>query len=399
VNSLSFTNVQTDNVTLNRVVYIEPSYQVYIDQVNVPISTADFNISFKVLSEESVFSVNAYGPNNETLGINTYTNLTSGVFTFQVNTTGATSFTLITVLDEMNFIIENNTAFVDDYPITDNNYSASTTIHLPSGAQLVSYDDTSLSNSTSDGNWILSGQEALVPSNSSLSSISYTGSYYFYLADSLNRVISITPSSILVQDNLLIDNIGNTELTSASFTLPSDATGISVSDSIGSIPFVNSNQTISFDLRARVYPNEKSDFLIQYSLPLSDLLKSENGVNTFSSTVLPSWLNMPAANVSLSIQLPAGSSDAVLQGGQIIPGYRLTAEANFNQITPFTNQNFVLTYTTTSPLAPYYGIIILIAIAFVIIASFSAYYIIKRRRAAKQIAASPNTDSKQKPES
>ena len=397
VNSSSVANVQATSTSLNRTVYLEPSYQVYVDQVSIPDSSPNFNITFDVFSSNSLFSVNAYGPSNQSLNIITFTNTTAGTFTFQVNTSGISSFTLITVLDEMTFVTGNFTAFVDFYP-SDGDYSASTTIYLPSGAQLLSYTDQTFANSTSNGIWLLNGQKVLAPtSNSTVGSVSYEGNFSLIMADSLSRSIDITPSAIFVQDDLLLKNIGNTLVTSASFTLPSEATGITVRDSIGYFTFSTNNHTINFDLRARLYPNERADFTIQYTLPLSDMLKNENGVNILTSSVLPSWVNMPVTNASVSIQMPAGSSNAQLQGGQIVPGYRLTANSQYTLLTPYTNQNFTLIYTTSSTIAPYYGIIILAAIIIAAIVSASAYRLRLKRKTTPQKPAPPAVADKKKP--
>jgi hypothetical protein len=51
----------------SRTVYLEPSYQVYIDEVSLLPPTASFNISFRLLDATDVYAVYAYGPQNETL--------------------------------------------------------------------------------------------------------------------------------------------------------------------------------------------------------------------------------------------------------------------------------------------------------------------------------------------
>lgn len=393
------------NPTVNRTLYIEPSYLVYVDNVVFPSSgVPGFNITFQVLSQSCFLSANAYGPSNQTLGTTaTFSNssLSYTNMTISVNAAGVTSFTLYTIIDGMTFNFGNYTAFVNFYPTVNTPSAGTTAIYLPSGSQLVSCSDNSLSNSTTGT--VLSGSKDLLPTNSSLGSVVYAGNYQLLEVESLGRVMEITSSSILVQDTLTLQNIdniyGSTKLSAIQFNLPQNASGISVIDSIGYLTSTQANNTISVALRNTLYPASNVAFTLIYSLPASSLISSSNGRTVVSSNVVPEWLNMPVRDASVTLLMPYGSSDPQMTGANFTTyQYHPAAVANYSLLTPFTNQPFTLSYVA-SPIWPYLGQILIIVVVVAIVALYVLYRIRWAKKASPPAKTVPPTTTAKKPQS
>jgi len=380
----------------SRTVYLEPSYQVYIDEVSLLPPTASFNISFRLLDATDVYAVYAYGPQNETLRTRAYWDSTSKIYTVNINTTGINSFKLLTIYHEMSINIDTFSTYVNFFPIVDNSSSASTSVYLPSGAQLLNYDESYLSNSTSGERILISGSKQLIPGNASFGVVGYSGNYSLVEADSFSRTIKVTPSTILMEETIKVRNSGlYTSSSKIILNAPEGATDLKAMDTIGYLNLVQSGQTITVDLRSKIYPDEYYEFTLLYSLPPSTLIKIVDGRDLMSGNVLPDWFNMPAKQVSLTVLMPPGSSDAQMVGGNITEkGGSLAASTSHVFLTPYTNEAFRLTFTP-SPYASYMGTALIIVIVVVVIVIAFLYR--KFKKGAKEIVPSPAVPSPAKP--
>ena len=372
----------------SRIVYLEPSYQIYIDEVSLLPPTASFNISFRLLDATDVYAVYAYGPQNETLRTRAYWDSTSKIYTVNVNTTDINSFRLMTIYHEMTLNIDNFTTYVNFFPIVDNSSSASTSVYLPLGAQLLNYDESYLSNSTSGERILISGSKQLMPSNASFGAVVYSGNYSLVEADSFSRTIKVTPSTILMEETIKVRNSGlYTSLSKVILNAPKGTTDLKAMDTIGYLNLVQSGQTITIDIRSKTYPNEYYEFTLLYSLPSSSLLQIVDGKSVISGNVLPEWFNMPAKQVSLTVLMPPGSSDAQMVGGNITEkGGSLVANTSYIFLTPYTNEAFRLAFTS-SPYASYMGPALVIVIVVVVIVV--ALLCRKFKKGAKEVAPAP----------
>jgi hypothetical protein len=346
-------------------------------------------VTFNLLSTSEVFSVNAYGPTNQSLNTEIYAESINGTFTgeytINVDTSNTQTFRLVTVIDGLNFatneVAGNNTAYINFFPILDQNCTITTTIYLPQGSKVLYYDFPFLSNSTMTGGIpVISGSADMMPSNSTLGVVQYLGDFTFLQANSVDRQIQITSSGIQVKDTLNLNDTGNTEITNFNFTAPVGASNLKAMDTVGYLSLSQNGSLVTVATRQSISYNEGFQISILYSLPLS-MLKSENGKTVFSGNILPDYVNMPVNNVSLTILLPLGSSNAQMVGGQIVPNW-LSSEAiaSASLLTPFTNQTFSLSYTPSS-FMPYIGQIILVIII-ILIAIFLVIYFIRGRKKA-----------------
>jgi hypothetical protein len=378
-------------------VYIEPSYQVYVDNFSIPSSLTSFNVSFSIFSENAnVYSIYAYGPQNQPLQTIPYWDSTNLTYTVNINTTGVNGFRLLTILHNMAFSYTNVTVYVNFFPIVNNSSSASTSIYLPTNAQLLNYSEILLSNSTSGEKVVISGSKELPPSNESFGTIVYSGNFSFIEADSLSRVIKITPFAILMEETMRVINSGSSNpLTNITLNVPEGATDLKAMDTIGYMDFVQSGQNITVNTRLPIYYGEYCEFTFLYSLPSSSLIQISEGKSVISSNVLPDWLNIPAKQVFLTIFMPSGSSDAQMVGGQITEKEgSLVANASYLLLTPYTNDVFRLSYTS-SPFAPYIGPVLLIIIIVAIVVGVFLYW--KYKKGKKEVAPPPTTPSPTKP--
>jgi len=380
----------------SRTVYLEPSYQVYIDEFSLLPPTGSFNVSFKLLDALNVYAVYAYGPQNQTLKTRAYWDSTGKIYTVNVNTTDVNSFKLLTVYHGMAYYYDNFTTYVNFFPIVDSSSSASTSVYLPLGAQLLNYDESYLSNSTSGERTLISGSKQLTPGNASFGAVDYSGNYSLIEADSFSRTIKVTPSAILMEETIKVRNSDlYTSLSKVILNAPKDATDLKVMDTIGYLGFTQSGQTITIDIRSKTYPNEYCEFTLLYSLPSSNLLQIVDGKSVISGNVLPEWFNMPAKQVSLTVLMPPGSSDAQMVGGNITEkGGSLVANTSYIFLTPYTNEAFSLAFTS-SPYASYMGPALIIVIVVVVIAVALLYR--KFKKGAKEVVPSPVVPSPTKP--
>ena len=387
---------EQDTPVCSRTVYLEPSYQVYIDEFSIPSSFASFNVSFSLLGMTNIYSVYAYGPQNQSLQTIPYWDSTNNTYTVNINTTDINSFRLLAIIHQMAYYYNNFTVFVNFFPIVDIGSSASTSVYLPAGAQLLNYTESYLSNSTSGERALISGSKELTPNNESSGTVVYSGNYSLIEADSLSRVIKITPSVILMEETMRVLNSGSsTPLTNITLNAPEGATDLKAMDTIGYLNLVQSGQTITVDTRVPVYYGEYCEFTLLYLLPPSSLIQIADGRSVMSGNVLPDWFNMPARQVFLTVFLPPGSSDAQIVGGQITEkGGSLVANASYILLTPYTNDVLRISYTS-SPYASYVGSALILII--IVVAVAGAFLYRKFKKGKKEVAPPPVAPSPTKP--
>ena len=387
---------------------MEPSYQVYIDNISISAGTPSFNITFPIISNGDVFSASAYGPDNQALGVN-ITYPSSSYASVVVSTQNLTSFSLVTILDGTTYLYGNYTTYLDFYPTTNSNITTTSTTYLPEGAQYLFYNYTqgNFSSSTSGTRTVLSGTGTSFI-NSTSGTVTYGGNYQQLEVSSLNRLFEIGTSNILVQDTITFNVTGLSfypyfeySLSTININTPPGATGISVGDTIGTLSYVqNNNGTITVTLRNSIISNEVVEFTLYYSLPLSSMVTSDNGRAVFSSAVSPSWLNYPVRGSAVIILMPLGSSDPQMAGAQTLTyNGHLAAMASFGpSIITYVNPSYSLSYVP-SLIGPYLLLIIIIVLVVIAIVSYVIYRLVWKKRRAQRGAgqASPAAKPQQNP--
>ncbi|MDD1776034.1 MAG: hypothetical protein LUP94_01610 [Candidatus Methanomethylicus sp.] len=367
--SVGFTLSQTDG-TINRVIYMEPGFHLYEDDVVLPTTMDNYTIGFRMASLANAYSINAYGPQNESLSVAGYWNQTSGTLTITITTQNVTSFRLITILHAMTTYSNNYTAQVNFFPIVNSSPVVTTTAYLPSNALLLNYTPSDLSNSTSGSRAMISGSAQLTPETTTFGNVSFNGTYSIIEAESLNRVITVTSSGLKVEENILVTNLVNSIVRTVVFDAPKDASGLGVYDSIGSMDFNLTSQNLTVTLRTRLYPNEHAGFTIAYILPLSGYVQVDGSRNLISGNLLPEWCKILVKEISLTIIAPAASSDATIQGGTFsFDNGTINAKISNVSLTPYANRVYSLSYSPSSSI-PNLGLIIAIALAAVAVIGY-----------------------------
>jgi hypothetical protein len=199
-----------------------------------------------------------------------------------------------------------------------------------------------------------------------------------------------------MEETMRVLNSGSSNpLTNITLNVPEGATDLKAMDTIGYLNLTQSVQTITVDTRVAVYYGEYCEFTLLYSLPPSSLIQIAGGKSVISGNVLPDWFNMPAKQVSLTVIMPPGSSDAQIVGGQITEkGGSLVANASYVLLTPYTNEVFRLSFTS-SPYASYVGPALVIIIIVVVVVGAFLYRKFKKRK--KEVAPPPVAPSPAKP--
>uniref|UniRef100_A0A7C3FBC8 Uncharacterized protein n=1 Tax=Candidatus Methanomethylicus mesodigestus TaxID=1867258 RepID=A0A7C3FBC8_9CREN len=385
-------------VDYRRTVHLEAPYQIYEDEIWLESPAESYAVGFSLTSLNEVFQVIAFGPSNETLGREAYWMNTTGIFTVVVNTTGIDHFRLVTTLHYTTTYSTNYTTRVNFFPMLDHNETIETSVILPLGAELLSYNMTGISNSTEGGRTVLSGTLELNANSIKAGGIVYNGSFQLIEIEWLNRTIMPSPSGVSVEETLRVVNVGNTRINYAQFNLPLGYTEISVYDSIGALDFNASNGSLGVNFRTRIFRGEGYVFTIKYSLPPSSVTVV-SGRSQITGDLLPSWCKFLVRDVSLQIIMPPGSSDAQMSGGSVrSEGGKLIASASAQALSPYKNQPFALSYVSGA--ASYSGIFKLAILIAVAIAVVVLYLKFGRRRAkpeSPQHPAKPQQPQKKPP--
>jgi len=91
-------SVSSTDAAVQRYVYLEPGYQIYIDDYSLPAPAGNFTIDFKLGSLYNLYSVRASGPENQTLGVSGKWMQNSSTFTVTVQAGELTQFRVMTTL-------------------------------------------------------------------------------------------------------------------------------------------------------------------------------------------------------------------------------------------------------------------------------------------------------------
>lgn len=364
---------QLQDAQLTRMLYIEPSYQIYIDDVTLTQPSNSYNITFLLPTPSVIFEAKAYDPQNQSLAITQIPQTTNGTYngnlTLSVATSGFSAFRLVTIVQGMTYAIGNFSTLINFFPIVDEAADAATTIYLPLGSSLISYSLTSLSNSSQAGRSMIFGTRLLEPLNSTYGVVTFSGNFSTVAADSLLRTIRIFPTYIEFSETMTLVNAATTPLSTVILNTPSGGAGIAAWDTIGALQTSVSGSTVTVSLRNYVYHNEKVQFTLAYSLPTS-VIQAEGGRSVLAGNVLPDFFNMPCSSANVTVIMPTWSSDPQIQGGQVIERYYgPVASVNFTGLTPYTNQAFRASYVPPSMTTP---IVSAIAIAVLVIAILAA---------------------------
>jgi len=364
---------QLQTVSISRTLYIEPSYQVYIDEVTLSEPSSAHNITFLLPTPGVVFEAKAYGPQNQSLTVSRTAQMTNNTFngnlTLSVDTSSFTTFRLITIVQGMTYNLGNFSTLINYFPIVDEAVNASTTIYLPSGSSLVSYSMTSLSNSTQAPRSIIYGTMSLEPWNSTYGIVTFSGNFSTVAAIDLQRTIRVYPTLVEFSETMTLINTATTPFSKVLLDAPAGATGIAARDTIGALQTSISGSKVNVTLRGIVYQNGKVQFTLVYSLPTS-VIKPEGGRSVVSGSVLPDFLNMPCDSANITVIMPTWSTSPQMDGGQVVERYYgPVASAGFISLTPYTNQLFSASYVPPSFTTQAVSAIAAIALVIIILAA------------------------------
>lgn len=364
---------QLQDVQIARTLYIEPSYQVYVDEVTVSQTSGSYNITFILPTPGVIFEAKAYGLQNQSLSVTRTPQTTNGTYngnlTLTIETTGLTAFRLVTIVQGMTYAIGNFSTLVNFFPVVDEAANASTTIYLPSGSGLVSYSLASLSNSSQAARPTVFGTSSLTPKNSTYGIVTYSGNFSTVAAGSLSRTIRISPTHVEFSETMILINTATTPIKEVKMNAPSGATGTAARDTIGALQSSVSNGIVTVALRDRIYHNERAQFTLTYSLPAS-IIQAEGGRSIITGNVLPDFLNMPCDSVNVTVVMPTWSTSPQMAGGQVVEKYYgPVASAAFSSVTPYTNQAFSASYVQPSLTTQAVFMFAVLALALVIMAT------------------------------
>jgi hypothetical protein len=388
---------QLQTLSISRTLYIEPSYQVYIDDITLSEPSSTYNITFLLPTPGVIFEAKAYGPMNESLVVSRLAQVTNNTFngnlTLSVGTSGFTTFRLVTIVQGMTYNLGNFSTIINFFPIVDKAVNASTTIYCPLGSSLLYYSMASLSNSTQSARHMIYGTMSLAPWTSNYGIVTFSGNFSTVAAIDLHRTIRVYPTLVEFSETMTLINTATTSFSRVLLDVPAGAAGITARDAIGTLQASISGSKVNVTLRGIVYQNEKVQFTLTYSLPTS-IIKSEGGRSVVSGSVLPDFLNMPCDSANITVIMPTWSTSPQMDGGQVVERYYgPVASASFISLTPYTNQFFNASYVSPSLTTPTVSVIAAVALVVIILAAL----IVKSRFFSDNKEALPASPQKEAP--
>ncbi len=388
--------VSSTESTMQRYVYLEPGYQIYVDDYSLEAPAGNFTISFKMSSIYYLYSVRAYGPDNQSLSISGNWSSTDSHFDVTVLAGDLTSFRVITILHGTTVYASNYSTPINFFPSVNASLSATTTVCLPVGSELLAFNETGISSLTIDGKTFLSGSIQTTPGAFTYSNVTYNGKFDLVALQSFDRVFEVSASGIHVSEHFKFMNVGNVKVENVTFEVPAGATNLHAYDLIGDLPvtFGVSNYTVT--LHARILTGELATFTLEYGLPSSSISISGNTIS-LSGNLLPEWCNLLVRQLNLSIIMPDGSSNAVAQGGTVnTSGGKLVASFSNVSLSPFFNDPYSLSFSY-SPVSSISWGVILVVLLIVAAVAYLAYRIFRRPKAAPAAVPTPDPASARPP--
>jgi len=377
-------SVSSTDATVQRYVYLEPGYQIYIDDYSLAAPAGNFTIDFKMGSVFYLYSVRALGPDNQSLSISGNWSSTDNSFTVIVQAGELTSFRVITILHGTTIYSSNSTTLISNYstpvnffPSVNASLSATTTVRLPYGAELLAFNETGISSSVIDGMTVLSGSIQTTPSSHYYSNVTYNGTFDLLAIQSLDRTFEVYATGVHVSESFKFMNVGNVKSESVTLALPAGATSLRAYDLIGNLPMTFGTNNVTIGFHARILTGEFAVFTLEYDLPQSSITISGNTIS-LSGNLLPDWCNFLARQVNLSVVMPEGSSNAVAQGGAVnTSDGRLVASFSNLSLSQFFNAGYSLSFSY-SPVSSIGWGVILVVIIVIAAAAYLAYRIFRR---------------------
>jgi len=377
---------------VDRTIIVEPSYQIYEDHFSLAMPSDNFTVSFTLPYYQSLYSAQAFGPDNSTLNVLVSWEATNGSLSLLIETGGLSSFTLKTIFHYTTFVSNGSyTTYVNLYPTVEEPVSASTLLLIPAGAQLSSYPEN-LSLASIGGRTALVGGSNLVPHEAHNSTIVYNGSFELIEINALERILSVSSNGLAVTESVQLTNVNLDRINNVTIKMPPGASSLKVYDSIGYMDYLLNGDRLNIQLRSRLLPTEKSSFTISYEVPYSIAFQSNGGKVILNQTLLPEWCNFLVRNFNLVVSLPQGSTQVDCLGIEMVNGNNeFEFRASASNITPYSNRSFVISFTpppySIPPWVPLVSIIIILVLASVIVAL---------RRRSKE-ATPPETPPTQQP--
>jgi hypothetical protein len=387
-------SVSSTDATVQRYVYLEPGYQIYIDDYSLAAPAGNFTIDFKMGSVFYLYSVRALGPDNQSLSISGNWSSTDNSFTVIVQAGELTSFRVITILHGTTIYSSNSTTLISNYstpvnffPSVNASLSATTTVRLPYGAELLAFNETGISSSVIDGMTVLSGSIQTTPSSHYYSNVTYNGTFDLLAIQSLDRTFEVYATGVHVSESFKFMNVGNVKSESVTLALPAGATSLRAYDLIGNLPmtFGTNNVTIASTQGYSPASSPSSHLSTTCRSPLSRL----------AATRSPS--RQPAARL---VQLPRPPGEPLGRdaGGQLersgagravnTSDGRLVASFSNMSLTLSFNHDYSLSFSY-SPVSSIGWGVILVVIIVIAAAAYLAYRIFRRPKGAPAAESVP----------
>ncbi|MEJ5292005.1 MAG: hypothetical protein WHS82_00175 [Candidatus Methanosuratincola sp.] len=383
--------------SVHRTIIVEPYFQIYEDQFELASAQGNYTVSFVLPYPQSLYSVKAYGPEHSELPVYVSWDETRGNLTLLVETNGASSFRLKTIL-HYTTTHSNSTysTFLNLYPAVEEELAASLVLFTPSDSVLVDTPEN-LTSSSIDGKQALIGTAVLGPSAAYNATIKYTGTFELIEISALEHRISVGQNTVTVNDSLRLVNLNTSTINKVTFRLPEGASLVKVYDSISYMEYTLNGSELTVNLRTRLLPTEKTSFTVVYELPAASALESHAGKTVLSGDFLPYWCKYLVRNLVLVVELPMGSSEVSAPGFEITSGSSsIECRAQATDVTPHSGVTYSVSFVP-APVSVPVGTIAFAAILLAATLAVIAYFMIKRKRDLQKPPAQPAPPSSPPP--
>lgn len=385
--------VNSAEASMQRQVYLEPSYQVYIDDYSLGAPAGNYSSVFKLSSSYNIHSIRAFSPDNQSLQVTGMLDYATHLFTVTVHAGELSSFRLVTILHATTIKSENYTTPINFYPSINGSIAATTTVYMPLESTLLAVNDSSITSSVVGNRTLLTGATITTPNATTFNNVTYNGTFNLVELQSLERVFKVTSAGIGVSENLEFINVASTRAENVTITIPTGATNLRAFDSIGNLATSVNGTEMTIKFHSKINIGELAAFTLYYDLPASSLSVSGNAISV-AGNLLPDWCDFLVSQLNLSIIMPEGSSNAVATDGVVnASDGKLVASYSAVILSPQFNKPYSLTFSY-SPVSSISWALILVAVLVIAVAAYVAYTVLRRPKAA---ATKPQAEQSKNP--
>lgn len=391
--------VYSTEASMQRQVYLEPSYQIYIDDYNLGTAAGNFSTTFKLSSSYNIHSIRAYSPDNQSLQVTGMLDYSTRLFTVTVQAGELSSFRLVTILHATTIKSSNYTTPINFYPSINGSIAATTTVYMPLESELLAINDSTITSTVVGGRTILSGAIQTSPNATTFNNVTYNGTFSLVELQSLDRVFEVTSAGIHVSENFEFINVATAKAENATFTVPSGAANLRAYDSIGNLVTSINGDEMTVKFHSKINIGELAAFTLEYDLSASSISVSGNTISV-SGNLLPDWCNYLVSELNLSIIMPEGSSNAVATDGVVnTSNGELFASYSGLIISPHFNKPYSLSFSYAAVAAPISWALILVIVLVIAVAAYVAYTILRRPKAVATVQTQTASSKKTPPPS